>query len=73
MFHEKDGARWIGFPAKEYTDSQGQRQFAPELPETGRLMVCVSRYLVAVIDGKTHDIHDPPRGGTRCVYGFWTN
>jgi hypothetical protein len=56
MFHEKDGARWIGFPAKDYTDSQGQRQFAPELPETGRLMVCGSRHLVAVINGRTHDI-----------------
>ena len=28
MLHEKGEARWIGFPAKEYTDPRGQRQFA---------------------------------------------
>jgi hypothetical protein len=43
---------------------------ADELP-TGRLMVQVSRHLVAVIDGVIHDTHDSSRGGTRCVYGFY--
>ena len=28
MLHQKDGARWIGFPAKEYTDQQGAKQYA---------------------------------------------
>lgn len=42
-----------------------------ELP-AGRLVVSVSRHLVAVIDGVVHDNHDPSRGGTRCVYGYWT-
>jgi hypothetical protein len=28
MLHEKGDARWISFPAKEYTDNQGQKQFA---------------------------------------------
>jgi hypothetical protein len=41
-----------------------------ELP-TGRLIVQVSKHLVAVIDGAIHDTHDPSRGGTRCVYGYW--
>lgn len=41
-----------------------------ELP-TGRLIVCVSRHYVAVIDGVIHDIHDPSRGGNRCVYGYF--
>lgn len=41
-----------------------------ELP-TGRLVVSVSRHLVAVIDGVIYDNHDPSRGGTRCVYGYW--
>jgi hypothetical protein len=41
-----------------------------ELPG-GRLVVSVSRHSVAVIDGVIHDIADPARGGTRCVYGFW--
>jgi hypothetical protein len=41
-----------------------------ELPP-GRLVVLVSRHLVAVIDGVIHDTHDPARGGTRCVYGYF--
>lgn len=42
-----------------------------ELPP-GRLIVSVSRHLVAVIDGIVHDTHDPSRDGTRCVYGYYT-
>lgn len=41
-----------------------------ELP-TGRLIVCVSKHMVAVIDGVAHDTFDPTRNGTRCVYGYW--
>ena len=44
---------------------------ADELPG-GRLIVAVSRHLVAVIDGVVHDTHDPCRDGTRCVYGYWS-
>lgn len=44
---------------------------ADELPG-GRIIVSCSRHLVAVIDGVIHDTHDPSRGGTRCVYGYWT-
>lgn len=43
---------------------------ADELP-AGRLVVACSRHLVAVIDGVIHDTHDPSRGGTRCVYGYF--
>lgn len=42
-----------------------------ELPK-GRLIVSVSRHLVAVIDGVIHDTSDPSRGGNRCVYGYWS-
>lgn len=41
-----------------------------ELP-TGRLIVAVSKHYTAVIDGVIHDTHDPSRGGTRCVYGYY--
>lgn len=41
-----------------------------ELP-MGRLVVSVSRHLVAVIDGVIHDRNDCSRDGTRCVYGYW--
>ena len=43
---------------------------AAELP-AGRLVVSVSRHSVAVIDGVIHDLADPSRDGTRCVYGYW--
>ena len=43
---------------------------AEELPP-GRLIVRTSRHITTVIDGVIHDDHDPSRGGTRCVYGFW--
>jgi hypothetical protein len=44
---------------------------ADELPG-GRLIVRVSKHLCAVLDGVIHDTHDPSRGGTRCVYGYWS-
>lgn len=43
---------------------------ADELP-SGRLIVAVSKHIVAVIDGVIHDTHDCSRDGTRCVYGYW--
>lgn len=43
---------------------------AGELP-AGRLIVKVSRHLVAVIDGVIHDTSDCSRAGTRCVYGYY--
>ena len=48
---------------------------AEELPP-GRLLVSVSKHLVAVIDGVIHDNHDCSRKdangqGTRCVYGYY--
>lgn len=43
---------------------------ADELPK-GRLIVKVSKHLVAVIDGVAQDTHDPSRNGTRCVYGYY--
>lgn len=42
-----------------------------ELP-AGKLIVKVSHHCVAVIDGVIHDTHDPSRGGTRCVYGYFS-
>ena len=43
---------------------------AGELPK-GNLVVNVSKHYVAVIDGVIHDTHNPSRGGTRCVYGYY--
>jgi hypothetical protein len=44
---------------------------AEELP-SGRLIVSLSRHIVAVINGVVHDLEDPCRDGTRCVYGYFT-
>jgi hypothetical protein len=27
--HEKGGSRWVGPPAREWTDSQGRKQYVP--------------------------------------------
>ena len=42
-----------------------------ELPE-GTLIVRVSRHFTCVKDGVIYDTFDPSRGGTRCVYGYWS-
>lgn len=44
---------------------------ASELPR-GALLVKVSRHLTAVIDGVIYDTHNCSRGGTRCVYGYFS-
>ncbi len=41
-----------------------------ELPK-GRLVVRLSRHLTAVIDGVIHDVYNPDRRGSRCVYGYF--
>ncbi len=38
----------------------------------GRLVLSLSGHYSAVIDRVVRDTYDPSRGGTRCVYGFWT-
>lgn len=43
---------------------------AGELP-AGVLVARCSRHVVAVVDGVARDTHDPSRGGTRAVYGYW--
>jgi len=42
-----------------------------ELPK-GRLVVSVSKHTTCVIDGVLNDTYDCSRGGTRCVYGYFT-
>jgi hypothetical protein len=35
-------------------------------------VVALSKHYAAVVDGVVHDLYDPSRDGTRCVYGYWT-
>jgi hypothetical protein len=44
---------------------------AGELPNKP-LIVQLSKHMVAVIYGAIHDLSNPSRGGTRCVYGYWS-
>jgi hypothetical protein len=43
---------------------------ADELP-AGRIIARLSKHLCAVVDGIIHDLSDPSRDGTRCVYGYY--
>lgn len=36
MLHEKGEARWISFPAREFVDSQKNRQFSPIIEFTNK-------------------------------------
>ncbi len=66
---ESIGAKWT--PTMQIGSGCKVHLRADELP-LGRLVVAVSRHLVAVIDGVIHDTHDCSRDGTRCVYGYYT-
>lgn len=61
---------WAWVPTMRVGSGTTVRLKADELPG-GRLVCSLSRHFCAVIDGVVHDSHDPRRGGTRTVYGFW--
>lgn len=61
---------WVWVPTMRIGQGCKVHLRPDELP-AGRLVVSVSRHSVAVIDGVAYDTHDPTRGGTRCVYGYY--
>jgi len=63
------GWRWV--PTMRVGSGCQVHLRAEELP-AGRIVARCSRHLCAVVDGVIHDTHDPSRGGTRCVYGYFT-
>jgi hypothetical protein len=63
------GWRWV--PTMSIGSGTTVHLRADELP-AGRVIVSISRHVVAVIDGVIQDTHDPARGGTRAVYGYFT-
>lgn len=65
-----DRLGWVWTPTMEVGSGCQVHLRADELPK-GRLVVQVSKHVTAVIDGVVRDTHDPRRGGTRCVYGYW--
>jgi|SRR5262245_1678553 len=64
------GLGWYWTPTMQIGQGCKVHLRASELPP-GRLVVQVSKHLVAVIDGVIHDTFDPSRRGRRCVYGYW--
>jgi hypothetical protein len=42
-----------------------------ELPK-GRVVLRMSKHFAAAVDGVVHDTFESTRGGTRCVYGYWS-
>ena len=62
---------WVWTPTMSIGSGCQTHLRADELP-AGRLIARLSRHISAVIDGVVHDTHDPSRGGTRCVYGYYT-
>jgi hypothetical protein len=48
-----------------------QVHLKPEELPVGILIVKVSKHLTAIVNGIIHDTHDPSRGGSRCVYGYY--
>lgn len=61
---------WVWTPTMSVGSGCRVHLRADELPP-GRLVVRLSRHVCAVLDGVVHDIYDPSRDGTRCVYGYW--
>ena len=64
------GLGWKWIPTMQIGSGCKVHLRAEELPP-GRLIVQVTRHVVAVIDGVAYDTHDPSRDGTRCVYGYY--
>lgn len=62
---------WCWVPTMQFGTGCTTHLRSDELPSSGRLIVCVSRHMTAVIDGVIRDTHDPSRNGTRCVYGYF--
>ena len=66
-----DALGWTWTPTMQVGSGCRVHLRADELP-AGRLIARCSGHLVAVVDGVIRDTYDPTRGGTRCVYGYWS-
>ena len=62
---------WVWVPTMRVGQGCTVHLRADQLPG-GPLIVSVSRHLTTMMYGVVHDTRDPTRGGTRCVYGYWT-
>jgi hypothetical protein len=70
--HYLTQAGWTWHPVMGIGTGCTMHLRAGEVPMTGRIIARVSQHLCAVIDGTIRDTSDPSRGGTRCVYGYFS-
>lgn len=61
---------WKFVPTMHFGQGCTVHMRADELP-SGTIICRLSKHLSTVIDGVAHDIYDPSRGGSRCVYGYF--
>jgi hypothetical protein len=61
---------WLWTPTMQIGSGCTVHLRKDELPD-GRLVVRLSKHVTAVVDGVIHDMHNPGRDGTRCVYGYF--
>jgi len=73
LFHEvMRHLGWYWTPTMRF--GQGcQVHLRPDELPPGRLVVRLTKHIVAVVDGVVHDTYDPSRCGNRCVYGYFQN
>jgi hypothetical protein len=62
---------WVWMPRMTIGSGCTTHLRSGEVP-AGRIIARLSKHLVAVINGVIHDLSDPSRGGTRCVYGWFS-
>jgi len=67
-FLKAKGWKWV--PAMKIGSGCKIHLRADELP-SGNIICRVSKHMVAVVNGIINDNHNPARGGTRCVYGYY--
>jgi hypothetical protein len=57
MLHEKGDSRWIQFPAKEYTDDRGEKQFARFVEFTDkRIADRFNKLTIEALDEYFHEV-----------------
>lgn len=62
---------WVWTPTMRFGSGCTVHLRAGEVPMDRPIITRITRHLTAVMYGRMHDIYDPSRNGTRCVYGYW--
>jgi hypothetical protein len=58
MLHEKNSSRWISFPAREYKDATGNKQYARFIEFTDRAVA--DRFRDAVLEALDRYLEEQP-------------